>query len=104
MGKTITAEGKKKDGSDWKKYKITTKANFGNGEKELNFTAWNSLLESKDKNNQYIITQQGLQTESFKDMAEGLKKDVRRANNKTFMYKVGMFLGVISTSYLLLVR
>jgi len=63
-----------------------------------------SLLESKDKNNQYIITQQGLQTESFKDMAEGLKKDVRRANNKTFMYKVGMFLGVISTSYLLLVR
>jgi len=63
-----------------------------------------SLLESKDKNNQYIITQQGLQMELFRDMTEGLKKDVRRANNKTFMYKFGMFLGVISTSYLLLVR
>jgi len=63
-----------------------------------------SLLESKDKNNQYIITQQGLQMDLFRDMTEGLKKDVRRANNKTFMYKFGMFLGVISTSYLLLVR
>lgn len=63
-----------------------------------------SLLESKDKNSQYIITQQGLQMNSFRDMTEGLKNDVRKANNKTFMYKVGMFLGVISTSYLLLVR
>jgi hypothetical protein len=63
-----------------------------------------SLLESKDKNSQYIITQQGLQMESFRDMSEGLKKDIRRANNKTFMYKVGMFIGMISTSYLLLVR
>jgi len=63
-----------------------------------------SLLESKDKNNQYIITQQGLQMESFRDMTKDLKDEVRRSNNKTFMYKVGMFLGVISTSYLLLVR
>ena len=63
-----------------------------------------SLLESKDKNNQYIITQQGLQMESFRDMTKDLKDEVRRSNNKTFMYKVGMFLGMISTSYLLLVR
>jgi hypothetical protein len=63
-----------------------------------------SLLESKDKNSQYIITQQGLQMDSFRDMTEGLKNDVRKANNKTFMYKVGTVVGVLTTSYLLIVR
>jgi hypothetical protein len=63
-----------------------------------------SLLESKDKNSQYIITQQGLQMDSFRDMTEGLKNDVRKANNKSFMYKVGTVVGVLTTSYLLIVR
>jgi hypothetical protein len=63
-----------------------------------------SLFESKDKNNQYIITQQHNQIGEYKNMSDDLKNEVKRANNKTFLYKVGTFLGVISTSYLLLVR
>ena len=63
-----------------------------------------SLYEDKDKNNQYIITQQGLQISEYRDMSNDLKDEVKRANNKTFLYKVGAFLGVLSTSYLLLVR
>ena len=42
-----------------------------------------SLLESKDKNSQYIITQQGLQMESFRDMTKDLKDEVRKSNNKS---------------------
>ena len=63
-----------------------------------------SLLESKDKNNQYIISQQGLQIDEFRNMTNDLKKEIKRANVKTFLYKVGTVVGVLTTSYLLIVR
>ena len=63
-----------------------------------------SLLESKDKNNQFIISQQGLQIDEFRNMTNDLKKEIKRANVKTFLYKVGTFVGVLTTSYLLIVR
>ena len=46
-----------------------------------------SLLEQKDKNNQYIISQQGLQIDE---------------RTKTFLWKVGTFAGILTTSYLLI--
>ena len=63
-----------------------------------------SLLESKDKNNQYIISQQGLQVDEYRNMTNDLKQEIKRANVKTFLYKVGTFVGVLTTSYLLIVR
>lgn len=63
-----------------------------------------SLLESKDKNNQFIISQQGLQIDEYRNMTNDLKKEIKRANVKTFLYKVGTFVGVLTTSYLLIVR
>ena len=63
-----------------------------------------SLLESKDKNNQFIISQQGLQIDEFRNMTNDLKKEIKRANVKTFLYKVGTVVGVLTTSYLLIVR
>ena len=63
-----------------------------------------SLLESKDKNNQYIIGQQGLQIDEFRNMTNDLKKEIKQTKVKTFLYKVGTFLGVLATSYLLIVR
>jgi len=63
-----------------------------------------SLLESKDKNNQYIINQQGLQIDEFRNMTNDLKKEIKQTKVKTFLYKVGTFLGVLATSYLLIVR
>jgi hypothetical protein len=63
-----------------------------------------SLLESKDKNNQYIIGQQGLQIDEFRNMTNDLKKEIKQSKTKTFLYKVGTFLGVLATSYLLIVR
>jgi hypothetical protein len=63
-----------------------------------------SLLESKDKNNQFIVSQQGLQIDEFRNMTNDLRKEIKRANVKTFLYKVGTVVGVLTTSYLLIVR
>ena len=63
-----------------------------------------SLLESKDKNNQFIISQQGLQVDEFRNMTNDLKKEIKQAKVKTFLYKVGTFVGILTTSYLLIVR
>ena len=63
-----------------------------------------SLLEFKDKNNQYIIGQQGLQIDEFRNMTNDLKKEIKQSKTNTFLYKVGTFLGVLATSYLLIVR
>lgn len=63
-----------------------------------------SLLESKDKNNQFIISQQSEQIDLFKNMTNDLKKEIKQTRTKTFLYKVGTLVGIISTSYLLLVR
>jgi hypothetical protein len=59
-----------------------------------------SLLESKDKNNQFIISQQGLQIDEFRNMTNDLKKELKQTKVKTFLYKAGTFLGVLATSYL----
>jgi hypothetical protein len=37
-------------------------------------------------------------------MTNDLKKEIKRANVKTFLYKVGTVVGVLTTSYLLIVR
>ena len=63
-----------------------------------------SLLESKDKNNQYIITQQGSQLNLYNDMTKDLKKEIKRTKTEKFLYKLGTFVGVLTTSYLLIVR
>ena len=63
-----------------------------------------SLLESKDKNNQYIISQQGLQIDEFRNMTNDLKKEIKQTKTKTFLYKLGTLVGVLTTSYLLIVR
>jgi len=62
------------------------------------------LLESKDKNNQFIISQQGLQIDEFRNMTNDLKKEIKQTKIKTFLYKVGTFVGLLTTSYLLIVR
>lgn len=63
-----------------------------------------SLLESKDKNNQFIISQLGLQNDEFRNMTNDLKKEIKQTKVKTFLYKVGTFVGILTTSYLLIVR
>jgi hypothetical protein len=63
-----------------------------------------SLLESKDKNNQYIIGQQSSQLNLYNDMTKDLKKELKRTKTEKFLYKLGTFVGILTTSYLIIVR
>ena len=57
------------------------------------------LLNDKDKNNQFIIVQKDVQIGKYEDMTDDLKKELKSQMNKTFLYKVGTFLGLASTLY-----
>ena len=63
-----------------------------------------SLLEKKDKNNQFIIGQKDLQIGQYEKMTNDLQKELKGVKFKSFLYKAAAFLGVLSTSYLLIVK
>lgn len=72
-------------------------------EKEVQKDTIISLLTDKDKNNQYIIRQKDVQIVEYRDMTVDLKKELKGQRNKTFLYKVGTFLG-IATSLVLFIK
>ena len=59
-----------------------------------------NFLTVKDKNNQFIIGQKDIQIGEYKGMTDGLKKELRGQRNKTFLYKVGTFIGIATSLYL----
>ena len=61
-----------------------------------------SLLESKDKNSQFIINTQKDQLQLSKELSEQLHKELKGQRTKTFLWKVGTFAGILTTSYLLI--
>jgi hypothetical protein len=60
------------------------------------------MYEEKDKNNDYMIKQFELQIDQYKNMTKDLQKELKGQKFKSFLWRAGTFLGVISTSYLLL--
>ena len=61
-----------------------------------------SLLESKDKNNQFIINSQTSQLQLSQELSNKLHKELKGQRTKTFVWKVGTFVGILTTSYLLI--
>lgn len=62
------------------------------------------LYEEKDENSEYIIHQYGLQVGQYEHLTSDLQDEIKKARTKTFLYKVGTFLGILTTSYLLLLK
>jgi hypothetical protein len=60
------------------------------------------LLNDKDVNNQYIINQKDLQIGQYEHLTDDLTKELKGQRTKTFFYKLGTFVGIITTSYLLI--
>jgi hypothetical protein len=58
------------------------------------------LLNDKDENNKYIIHQYELQIGQYEHMTYDLQKEIRRSRTKTFLYKVGTFIGIATSGYL----
>ena len=59
-----------------------------------------NLLTDKDKNNQYIIGQKDVQIGEYKGMTDDLMKELKSQRNKTFLYKVGTFIGIATSLFL----
>lgn len=59
-----------------------------------------NFLAIKDKNNQFIIGQKDVQIGEYKGMTDDLRKELRKSRTKTFLYKVGTFIGIATSLYL----
>jgi hypothetical protein len=62
------------------------------------------LYEEKDENSEYIIRQYELQVGQYEHLTSDLQSELKKGRTKTFLYKVGTFLGILTTSYLLLLK
>lgn len=60
------------------------------------------MYEEKDKNNQFIINQFGLQTQQYEKLTNDLTKEVKSKRRSTVFWKVTTGLGIFSSVYLLL--
>ena len=58
------------------------------------------LLNDKDENNKYIIHQQELQIGQYEHLTDDLQKELKGQRNKTFLYKVGTFVGIATSLFL----
>jgi hypothetical protein len=61
-----------------------------------------SILTTKDENNQFIISKKDEQIKLYQDLSDKLNKELKSQRAKTFLWKVGTFVGGISASFLLL--
>jgi TolA-binding protein len=60
------------------------------------------MHEDKDKNSQFIIGQLESQVQQYDKLSSDLKKELKQQRTKSFLWKVGTFLGVVTSSYLLI--
>jgi hypothetical protein len=61
-----------------------------------------SVLNSKVTNLDYIIKQKDEQFKLERNKSEDLIKEIKQVRRTTFLYKVGTFIGVITTTLFLL--
>jgi hypothetical protein len=63
-----------------------------------------SLLEKKDKNNLFIISKKDEQLKLSQDLSSSLNKELKGQRVNTFLWKLGTFLGAITTTYLIIIK
>jgi hypothetical protein len=81
--------------------KLTQEKIFKLQEREVQKDTIIKLLNDKDENNKYIIHQNELQIGQYEHLTDDLTKELKGQRTKTFLYKLGTFVGILSTSYLL---
>jgi hypothetical protein len=60
------------------------------------------LHEDKNKNNEYIIRQLELQINEYEDLSNDLNKEIKSQKTKTFLWKIGTLVGILTSTYLLI--
>jgi hypothetical protein len=71
-------------------------------EREIQKDTIINLLTKKDENNQFIIGKKDEQLQVSKELTDKLHKELKGQRTKTFLYKVGTYVGIIATSILLI--
>lgn len=63
-----------------------------------------SLLEEKEINYQYIITEKDSQKKVLEDTLNQAKKELKKQKFNKFLWKVGTFVGIFTTTYFILAK
>jgi hypothetical protein len=61
-----------------------------------------TILTQKDENNQFIIGKKDEQIKLSKELTDSLHKELKSQRTQTFLWKVGTFVGLGLTSFLLI--
>ena len=62
------------------------------------------FLEEKDKNNNFMLGKKDEQLKVSEDLTKSLHKELKGQRNKTFLWKVGTYAGIVASTYLLIVK
>ena len=62
------------------------------------------LLEEKDKNNNFMLGKKDEQLKVSEELTNSLHKELKGQRNKTFLWKVGTYAGIVASTYLLIVK
>lgn len=71
-------------------------------EREIQKDSIISLLTKKDENNQFIIGKKDEQLQVSKDLTDKLHKELKGQRTKTFLWKLGTFAGIVTSTFLLI--
>lgn len=63
-----------------------------------------NLLTNKDQNNQFIISKKDEQLQVSKELTDKLHKELKVQRTKTFLLRLGFYVGLVSTTYLLIIK
>jgi hypothetical protein len=62
------------------------------------------LLEEKDKNNNFMLGKKDEQLKVSEDLTKSLHKELKSQRTKTFFWKVGTYVGIIASTYLIITK
>jgi hypothetical protein len=62
------------------------------------------FLEEKDKNNNFMLGKKDEQLKVSEELTNSLHKELKGQRNKTFLWKVGTYAGIVASTYLLIVK
>jgi len=62
------------------------------------------FLEEKDKNNNFMLGKKDEQLKVSEELTNSLHKEIKGQRTKTFLWKVGTYAGIITSTYLILIK
>lgn len=82
--------------------KLTQEKLLKSEEREKEKDSQIRFLEEKDKNNNFMLGKKDEQLKTSEDLSKSLHKDLKVQRTKTFLWKLGTYVGIVTTSILLI--